>query len=92
MVFAWARSGRWPIENTTWGVMHQSFVSAAPLRPGNSGGFNFSIFKAPVKARPCGGQICGKTPAKSPGSPENDNNVEHQLGVVLMKLKYGIWI
>ena len=34
------------------------------------------------------GQTCGKPPAKSPGSPETDDNVEQQLGVVLMKLKY----
>ena len=54
--------------------MHQSFVSPAPPGPGNSGAFNFSIFK---------------TPAKSPGSPGADNNVEQQLGVVLMKLKHG---
>ena len=31
---------------------------------------------------------CGKIPAKRPGSPEADNNVEQHFGVVLMKLKY----
>ena len=33
-------------------------------------------------------------PAKSPDSPEANNNVEQQLGVVLMELKYqrGDWI
>ena len=50
--------------------------------------FNFSIFKAPLKARHCGGQIYSKIPTKSPGSPEADNNVEQQLGVVLIKLKH----
>ena len=63
--------------------MHQSFASPAPPGPGNSGAFNFSIFKA----RP--GKSFGKTPAKSPDSPGADNNVEQQLGVVLMKLKHG---
>ena len=69
-------------------IMHQSFVSPAPLGQGNSGAFNFSIFKAPVKAWPCGVRfVVGKIPAKSPGSPEGDNNVEQHLGVVLVKLK-----
>ena len=67
--------------------MHQSFASSAPPGPGNSGDFNFSIFKARLKARHC--KNFGKTPAKSPGSPGADNNVEQQLGVVLMKLKHG---
>ena len=31
-------------------IMHQSFVSTAPSGPGISGAFNFSIFKAPLKA------------------------------------------
>ena len=31
-------------------VMHRSFVSPAPLGLGNSGAFNFSIFKARLKA------------------------------------------
>ena len=35
-------------------LMHQSFVSLAPLGPGNSGAYNLSIFKAPLKARHCG--------------------------------------
>ena len=30
-------------------------------------------------------QIFGKIPAKRPGSPVADNNVEHKLVVVLMK-------
>ena len=65
-------------------LMHQSFVSLAPIGPGNSRAFNFSIFKALVKAWHGGIRI----PAKSLDSPETENNVEQQLGVVLMKLKY----
>ena len=62
-------------------LTHQSFVSSAPLGPGNSGAFNFSIFKFQI------GKIL-IIPAKSPDSLEADNNVEQQLGVVLMELKY----
>ena len=32
------------------------------------------------------GQICGKIPDKGLGSQEADNNVEKQLGVILMKI------
>ena len=32
---------------TKWNVMHQSFVSTAPLGQGNSGAFNFSVYKKP---------------------------------------------
>ena len=69
--------------------MHQSFVSPAPPGPGNGGAFNFSFFKARVKARHRRARFVVKIPAKSPGSPEADNNVEQQLRVVLMKLKHG---
>ena len=74
-------------------LMHQSFVSPAPLGPGNSVTFNFLIFKAPVKVRPCGVRFVVKSLLKAP-APRGDNNVnvEQQLGVVLMKLKYGIWV
>ena len=59
--------------------MHQSFVSTDPLGSGNSGAFNFSAFKARLKAR-------GKVPAKSPGYPEaENNNMKQQLVVVLIK-------
>ena len=64
--------------------MHQSFVSTAPLGLGNNRAFNLSVFKSPALQ----GQICGKIPAKSPGSSEADSNVEQQLVVVLMKKKY----
>ena len=57
-------------------IMHQSFASPAALGPGNSGAFKFSIFKAPVKARPRGVRFVVKIPAESPCSPEGDNNVE----------------
>ena len=69
-------------------VMHQSFVSPAPPGPGNGGAFNFSFFKSPGESSAPPGKICGKIPAKSPGSPEADNSVEQQLRVVLMKLKH----
>ena len=36
--------------NLTKALMHQSFVSPVPVGPGNSGAFNFSIFKALLKA------------------------------------------
>ena len=72
-------------------LMHQSFVSPAPLGPGNSGTFNFLIFKAPVKVRPCEVRFVVKSLLKAP-APRGDNNVEQQLGFVLMKLKYGIWV
>ena len=58
-----------------------------PQGPGNSGVFNFSVCKALLKARHCWVRFCGKIPAKSPGSTKADNNVEQQLGVVLMKKK-----
>ena len=69
--------------------MHQSFVFPAPLGPGNSGTFNFSIFKAPLKAWHCGAIFVVKSLLKAPAPrPEADHNVEQKLGVVLMKLKY----
>ena len=49
-------------------VMHQSFVSTAPSGPGISGAFNFSIFKAPLKALLSGSKIVVKSPLKAPPS------------------------
>ena len=49
--------------------MHQSFVSTAPLGPGISGAFNFSIFKAPLKAPHSGAKILVKSPLKAPALP-----------------------
>ena len=60
--------------------MHRSFVCTAPPGSGNSGAFSFSVFKAPLKARHCGVRFVVR-PA--------GNNVEQQLGVVLMKNKRG---
>ena len=54
------------------------------MGPGNSQAFNFSVLE-PRKKPGITGQICGKIPAKSPGSPETDNTVEQQLRIVLMK-------
>ena len=49
--------------------MHQSFVSTAPLGPGISGAFNFSIFKAPLKALHSGAKIVVKSLLKAPALP-----------------------
>ena len=66
-------------EGQIWNpVMHQSFVVPAPMGPGNSGTFNFLVFKAPLNALPWG-QIYGKIPAKSPRPQEADNNEEEQM-------------
>ena len=50
-------------------VMHQSFVSTAPLGLGISGAFNFSIFKAPLKALHSGAKIVVKSLLKAPALP-----------------------
>ena len=49
--------------------MHQSFVSTAPSGPGISGAFNFSIFKAPLKALHSGAKIVVKSLLKAPALP-----------------------
>ena len=49
-------------------LMHQSFVSTAPSGPGISGAFNFSIFKAPLKALHSGAKIMVKSLLKAPPS------------------------
>ena len=49
--------------------MHQSFVSTAPLGPGISGAFHFSIFKAPLKALLSGAKIVVKSLLKAPALP-----------------------
>ena len=48
--------------------MHQSFVSTPPSGPGISGAFNFSIFKAPLKALNSGAKIVVKSLLKAPPS------------------------
>ena len=50
-------------------VMHQSFVSTAPSGPGINGAFNFSIFKAPLKALLSGAKIVVKSLLKDPTLP-----------------------
>ena len=47
-------------------IMHQSFASPAPPGPGNSGVFNFSIFKARLKARHCRARVLVKPLLKAP--------------------------
>ena len=47
-------------------VMHQSFVASAPSGPRNSGAFNFSIFKALLKALHCQAKFVVKSPLKAP--------------------------
>ena len=46
--------------------VYLSFVSPAPLGPGNSGAFNFSNVKALVKAPPCGEKSLVKFLLKAP--------------------------
>ena len=58
-------------------LMHQSFVSTAPLWPG------ISVFKALLKVWHCGVRFVVISLLLEP-----DNNVEQHLGVVLMKNKY----
>ena len=47
-------------------LMHQSFVSTAPSGPGISRTFNFSIFKAPLKALHSLAKIVVKSLLKAP--------------------------
>ena len=47
-------------------IMHQSFVTPAPPGPGNSGAFNFSLFKARLKARHCRARFVVKSLLKAP--------------------------
>ena len=57
--------------------MHQSFVSTAPSGPGISGAFNFSIFKAPLKALHSGAKIVVKSLLKAP-PPGADNSEDNK--------------
>ena len=45
---------------------YQSFASPSTPRPGNSGAFNFSIFKARLKARHCRARFVVKPLLKAP--------------------------
>ena len=58
--------------------MHQSFVSTAPSGPGISGAFNFSIFKAPLKALHSGAKLVVKSLLKKTALPGTDNNEEQK--------------
>ena len=53
-----------PIKNqrTNGPVMHHTFVAPAPSGPRNSGAFNFSIFKALLKALHCQAKFVVKSP------------------------------
>ena len=51
---------------TCFKLMHQSFVAPAPSGPRNSGAFNFSIFKALLKALHCRAKFVVKSPLKAP--------------------------
>ena len=64
LVFAYAQY--WFSHDAAKYFMHQLFVSPAPVGPGNSRAFNFSIFIAPVKARPCGDRFVVKSLLKAP--------------------------
>ena len=50
--------------------MHQSFASPAPPGPWNSGSFNFSIFKARLKAPHCRARFVVKPLLKAPAPRE----------------------
>ena len=56
-----------------------------PMGPGIAGRLNFQFLKPCKKPGTAGTDFCGKIPAKNPGSPRVENNVEQQLGVVLVK-------
>ena len=59
--------------------MHQSFIVPAPKGPGNSGAFNFSVFKALLNALHCGDKFMVKSQLKAPNPTEVDNNEEQQM-------------
>ena len=59
--------------------MHQSFVVQAPMGPGNSGAFNFSVFKALLNALHCGDKFIVKSLLKAPAPAEVDNNDDKQM-------------
>ena len=63
--------------------MHQSFVSPPPLGPGISGAFNFSIFKAQLKALHSGAKIVVKSLLKAPTLPGADIIEEQQMTEII---------
>ena len=68
VLFDWHICKRASLKDFYLNIIHQSFGSTAPLRPGNSGAFN-------LKARHCGGKFVVKFLVA-------DNNKEQQLEVV----------
>ena len=48
-------------------LMHQSFVVPDPTGPGNSGAFNFLVFKALLNDLHCGDKFMVKSLLKVPG-------------------------
>ena len=65
--------------------MHQSFVAPAPSGPRNSGAFNFSIFKALLKALHCRAKFVVKSPLKAPPPPPPP------MGADKIKIKNNNW-
>ena len=65
--------------------MHQSFVVLAPMGPGNSGAFNFSVFKALLNALHCGDKFMVKSLLKAPAPPggwqywRTTNDLDHLI-------------
>ena len=59
--------------NSIFPLMHQSFVAPAPSGPRNSGAFNFSIFKALLKAPHCRAKFVVKSPLKVPAPRGRQN-------------------
>ena len=49
-------------------IMHQSFIVPAPMGPGNSGAFNFSVLKALLNALHCGDKFMVKSLLKAPAT------------------------
>ena len=80
--------------------MHQSFVSTAPSGPGISGAFNFSIFKAPLKALLSGAKIVVKSMLKAPALPgltimknnKRPESVELTLFVYHIVIPHKLWL
>ena len=59
-------------------VMHQSFVAPAPSGPRNSGAFNFSIFKALLKALQCRAKFVVKSPLKAPALGDDKIKIKNK--------------
>ena len=59
--------------------MHQSFAVPASTGPGNSGGFNFSVFKALLNTLHCEDKFMVKSLLKAPATTEVGNYEEQQM-------------